>query len=98
MSDLSYSKYTVWNPGILPPIWSPVSGGVGASRNSLPVSGPVFSVSGVELHPIQALAAAESASTPTRREIVRTVIIPSKGLIRNSTQKATSTRHYNKGD
>ena len=40
-------------------------------------------LSGVELHPIQALAAAESASTPTRREIVRTVIIPSwKGQIR----------------
>src|SRR6185436_16395965 len=52
-------------------------GGVGASRNSLPVSLPAFSSSGVELHPIQAPVAAESASTPMRREIVRTVIIPS---------------------
>src|SRR5258707_14710091 len=62
----------------------PLSGGAGDSRNSLPVLAPAFSFSGVELHPIQALAAAESASTPTRRERVRTVIIPSwKGQIQN---------------
>src|SRR6266404_575094 len=61
----------------------PLSGGAGDSRNSLPVLAPAFSFSGVELHPIQALAAAESASTPTRREKVRTVIIPSwKGQIK----------------